>query len=656
LLNPKNPSNPPCLNTPNPISITAGNKHFDFVDVILDGISPLQFARHYNSQPSYQYQTTFGTAGIVRNPIGFQWSHNYYKGITAVSTTQINLTLASGQTFIYNLVSGAWQPDADVNYRLQENITAGVRTGWTVSTPDNNVENYSPIGDLLTISQPNGLKQTLTYSTSTTPTTIASLPGFLIQVTDNLGLSLSFTYSGAQMATMTNPAGNVTRYGYDTSGNLTTVTYPDDTPAVLTDNPKTTYLYGETGNVSATPNPGVTYYNSLTGVIDENGVRTMTYQYDANGRAYNEFHSGNIDKYSLAYAPDGTSTAVTDPLGSVRTTHFTTVLGVVKSTGTDQPGGSGCAAASSAMTYDVNGNVASKTDFNGHKVCYSYDMARNLETARVEGLASVADCATVLSASSPTAPARKVSTSWHATYRLPLKVAEPKRLTTNTYDPSGNVLTKTEQATTDLTGVAGLSPTIAPGTVARTWTYTYNALGQVLTANGPRTDVSDVTATTYYPDTDPVLGNRGNIKDITNALGQKTTFNSYDGNGRPTQVTAPNGVVTTLAYTPRGWLKALTVKDSANALVQATGYTYDPTGLLKTVTAPDGSVLTNGYDSAHRLTSVTDSLGNKVSYTLDAIGNRISEKATDPSNVLRRNITRVYDALNRLQTATGGVQ
>lgn len=176
----------------------------------------------------------------------------------------------------------------------------------------------------------------------------------------------------------------------------------------------------------------------------------------------------------------------------------------------------------------------------------------------------------------------------------------------------------------------------------------------MLTADGPRTDVVDKTTYTYYPVTHAIVGNRGNLATVTNALGQTTTVNSYDGNGRPTQITAPSTLVTTLAYTPRGWLKTLTLTDSY--YVETTQYTYDPTGLLKTVTQPDGSMLTYGYDAAHRLTSVTDRLGNKVTYTLDNMGNRTNEKAADPANVLRRNITRVYDTLSRLQTVTGAGQ
>ncbi|WP_051383951.1 DUF6531 domain-containing protein [Methyloglobulus morosus] len=638
-----------CPSAGNPINVGNGNKFQIERDYLGAGNIPLYIERTYNSDPSTS--VTFGTSS--------GWHHTYDRSIgNAIGSNLAVAYRADGSAFKFILVGSNWQPDSDINYHLQEILSGITRTGWKVTTPDNTVETYSAVGVLLDITELSSHIQTLSYSCKTvssacpvtTPTTVAPYAGLLIKVTDNFGNSLNFTYNSlGQMVTLTDPIGNVTRYGYDGNGNLATITYPDDTPSVSTDNPVKTYVYGELANTANVSQP-----NALTGIIDENGVRYATYKYDANGKAISTEHAGSVEKYALNYAPDGTSTAVTDPLGAIRTTHFTTVLGVVKSTGTDQPGGSGCSAASSAMTYDANGNVASRTDFNGHKVCYAYDLSRNLETARVEGLASVADCTVNLAASSLPAPARKVSTQWHGTYRLPLQVAEPKRLATYTYDATGNVLSRTEQATTDPAGVVGLTPTVT-GT-ARTWGYTYNNFGQVLTADGPRTDVSDVTATTYYPVADPVLGNRGNPKDVTNALGQKTTFDSYDGNGRLTQTTAPNGVVTTLAYTPRGWLKTLTTRDSASTLVQTTSYGYDPTGLLKTVTAPDTSVLTYGYDNAHRLVSVTDSLGNKVSYTLDNLGNRTNETATDPGNVLRRNIARAYDALGRLQTVTGGVQ
>ena len=83
----------------------------------------------------------------------------------------------------------------------------------------------------------------------------------------------------------------------------------------------------------------------------------------------------------------------------------------------------------------------------------AYDLARNLETSRIEGLLATEDCA----ASRATAPnrpdVRKTTTTWHATYRLPLTMTEPaaaatvggtagSKLTQFSYDASGNLLQK----------------------------------------------------------------------------------------------------------------------------------------------------------------------------------------------------------------------
>jgi len=59
------------------------------------------------------------------------------------------------------------------------------------------------------------------------------------------------------------------------------------------------------------------------------------------------------------------------------------------------------------------------------------------------------------------------------------------------------------------------------------------------------------------------------------------------------------------------------------------------------------------YDAAHRLTKIQDGLGNKIVYTLDAMGNRTGEQAFDPGNALARTRTRAYDSLNRLAQDIG---
>ena len=275
------------------------------------------------------------------------------------------------------------------------------------------------------------------------------------------------------------------------------------------------------------------------------------------------------------------------------------------------------------FSYDVNGNITSRTDFNGNQTIYSYDLTRNLETRRVEA--------------SGTDAARTIATEWHSTYRLPTRIAEPKKLTTYTYDVKGNLLGKTEQTTSDATGSQGFAATVT-GT-ARTWSYAYNNVGLVLSATDP---LGNTTSYSY--------DSQGNLTAITNAAGQVTSLSNYDANGRVGRITDANGVNTGLTYSLRGWLIAKATGG------ETTHYAYDGVGQLTQVTLPDGSAINYKYDDAHRLTDVSDSVGNSIHYTLDAMGNRIAEQARDASGTLVRQTTRVYDALNRLQQITGGVQ
>ena len=164
----------------------------------------------------------------------------------------------------------------------------------------------------------------------------------------------------------------------------------------------------------------------------------------------------------------------------------------------------------------------------------------------------------------------------------------------------------------------------------------------MLTVDGPRTDLADVTTYTYYDATDPCGGCRGNVKTTTNAAGHVTTFDAYDVDGQPTRITDPNGVATTLTYDVRGRLRTRTV-NAGNPLAETTGFDYDNAGQLVKVTMPDGSFLRYQYDAAHRLTEIGDSLGNVIQYTLDAMGNRIKEDVFDPSDRLMRTQRRIYD-------------
>src|SRR5262249_37622420 len=145
---------------------------------------------------------------------------------------------------------------------------------------------------------------------------------------------------------------------------------------------------------------------ALTGLIDENGVRFSSWSYDAQGRATLSVHAGGADNTALVYS-GGTatsSTAITDAVNTVRTYGFQTVLSVVRKTSETRPAASGAGTVTSTSAYDANGNVASRTDFNGNTTTYAYDLARNLETSRTEAAG--------------TPQARTISTQWHPVFRL----------------------------------------------------------------------------------------------------------------------------------------------------------------------------------------------------------------------------------------------
>ncbi len=467
-----------------------------------------------------------------------------------------------------------------------------------------------------------------------------TLPGLLLCVTDAFGRQMNFAYdSNRRLIKMADPSGGTYSYSYDnlTSNNLVSVTYPDTHSK--------TYVYNESANTS-----GANLPNALTGIIDENNTRYATYQYDASGKAISTGHANGADLYKLAYTTDASgkpvSTTVTDPLGTARTHNFTTILGVVKSTGQSQPGGSGCGPASSATTYDANGNVASRADFNGHQTCYAYDLTRNLETARVEGLATGASCPADIATYTPAANTaeRKILTEWHATFRLPVKITEAGRETSTVYDSRGNVTSTT------------LKDTASNAT--RTWStaYTYHAtVPGVLVQkveDGPRTDVADLTTTDYYaPDASCVGGHfgcRGQIQKITNALGHVTQFTQYNAHGQVLEMVDANATTTLFTYDSRQRLTSRSLDG------KTTTYGYTPWGGLAQVSYPDASSISYGYDPAHRLTSIADSAGRQVSYTLDAMGNRIQETYTNPDASQARELHRVFDALGRLKDEIEG--
>jgi len=587
----KNTGPPPlCSSAGNPINIGTGNKYQPETDYQGAGDFPLVFERTYNSDAA-TVSERLGT--------GSGWRHSYERSIASTANSSLATAYrADGSAYDFTLVGSNWSSPADVNLKLSRSASPGT---WLLTTEGGSVETYNATGKLQSIKSRSGATQILTYDAN----------GLLTTVTHSNGRSLTLSYdSNLRVATLQDPAGGLYRYVYNNStGNLETATYPDQTTR--------TYLYNEPANV------GVDIPHALTGIIDENNHRFATFQYDGQKRAVLTQHADGAERVSVAYG--STSNTVTDALGTARTHRFQTLQGVVKSIGSDQPAGAGCSAAASAISYDANGNIASRTDFNGNRSCYAYDLSRNLETTRLEGLAPGSSCPADLANYTPAANSseRKTSSQWHASYRLPTQIDQAGQRTAFSYDAQGNLLQKTVSADAQ----------------TKNWTLTYNSNGQPLTIDGPRSDVNDVTRFSYDA--------KGDLNTVTDALGHVTTITSYNANGQPLALKDPNGLVTTFQYDLRGKPVASTVG------TEITRYSYDAAEQLINVTLPDASTLAYSYDNAHRLVSIADTLGNHIDYTLDKMGNHLTSQVTDPANNLTRTRAQIFDSLSRLAKTIG---
>ncbi len=638
----------------NSINAAIGNKFQQDTD--FRGSSWLTFRRFYNSSVSVESTT-----------LGPQWRHSFNRSLDIArfngdtSTTGIDLERPDGSREHYKPSNGAWVTDADSPDTLTEHDDAnGNPTGYTAFIASlKHTEQYNAQGQLQSVTDPTGQGITLTYSTATTPTTVAPTPNLLLTVTDSQGRQLSFSYNAqGKLAQVTLPDSGTLVYGYDaSSGNLTSVQYPDGKSLQ--------YVYNES---SLTGGGSIPW--AMTGAIDEAGVRyeTITYNYYSSKNAVGSSFAGGADatSVSVSYGP---STVVTTPLGAKVTLNYTGILGAYKPGSVSQACGAQCNAPYKSNTYDANGYPLTATDFNGHVTKTTYD-ANGLLDQEVDA--------------SGTAQQRTTTTTWNTTLRVPLtRIVQDNNgntvaSTAWVYNSAAQTLARCEidPTNTAATGYTCSNTGSVPAGVRR-WTYTYCTavdsiqcpiVGLTLTATGPRTDLTQTTTYSYYLTASAVSCGTpgaacyqpGDLKSVTNALGQTTTYASYDGAGRVTRSIDPNGVITDLTYTPRGWLASRTVRANADGSASSgdatTSMTYTPFGAVATVTDPDGVVITYSYDQAHRLTKITDAQGNSIQYTLDASGNRIAENTyAVGSTTASRSLSRTYNTLGQLTKVTDGL-
>jgi len=320
----------------NPIDISSGAKIQSEVDIVPNGIGQVTFSRTYNSGVNSLSSTWYNnynkkirvidssTANSFRykssgyakksdacvsgwNDIQPQITDSWGKSVTPVfdgvacqlqkngvvvkTLPIINETSAPimavsnfaniNTTSMVQLI----QPDGSVRsykWTVGFGATTSVDNKGTLIRVDDNlwrhfnengdIEDFSVDGKLMAITASNGMKQTLTYD---------STSGLLSQVQDSVGGKLTFAYTNNLLSSVTTSDNKTTRYAYNALGLITDVQRSDSTHRL--------YFYEDTR-----------FPTFLTGITDERGVRFVTWTYDAQGRAITSQHAGGADFGSLA--------------------------------------------------------------------------------------------------------------------------------------------------------------------------------------------------------------------------------------------------------------------------------------------------------------------------------------------------------------------
>ena len=624
----------PCNCVGDPINFGTGNEFRDDQDIAL---GKLGFHRYYNSH-----------AAIAPAHIGAHWRHSFDRRLDYVTDSTNSIATVfrpDGQGVVFTLRSSVWTADLDVADTLSTTYDAANNlAGWLyTNAATREQETYDTQGNLLSIIDVNKQVTLFTYSDASTPASIAPAPGLLLAVTDPAGRQLSFAYnSQGNVASVTQPDGGVTSYSYGANNDLTKVTYPDTSYRQ--------YVYNESALTS-----GYNLPTALTGEIDEKGVRVADISYDNQSRAIMSRLAGQVDVTQVSYGSNGANT-VTYPTGVQVTYGFSMPNGSVHASSASGPCGPNCGQSFFSLTFDANGYPATATDFNGH-VTQSVYNARGLPDSQVEAFGESSQ--------------RTTSTTWDVVNRVPLTrlVADTsgtaKSSTAWIYNGRAQVTARCDIDTSVVSGYTCAASGVPPAGVRRT-TYAYcdtvdttqcPLTGLLLSVDGPRTDVSDITHYSYYLTTDEsgcgtvggTCHRAGDLYQVTDALGHITTLVAYDKNGRLVRSQDSNNVITDLTYAPRGWLKTRSIGGATTTI------DYDAVGNVIKITDADGVFVGYTYDAAHRLTDITDAVGNHIHYTLDAAGNKTKEDTYDSGNTLRRTLSRSYNILGQLTGVTDGL-
>jgi RHS repeat-associated protein len=379
-----------------------------------------------------------------------------------------------------------------------------------------------------------------------------------------------------------------------------------------------------------------TFRMNITGIIDNRDERVATFTYDGAGRVTASELADGAERNTFAYGMSGTARTrtVTNELGKRHNYtfgEFSSARREYQLTSITGDASASTPASTTSLGYGGGTFLASATDAEGRTVTTTRD-TRGRPITIVEASGT---------------PAQRTTTiTWHPTFNLPATVVTERLTESRSYDALGRLVSL---SLTDTTSHTSPYPTNGQ---TRTYTYSWDSKGRLLSQNGPLAAVGtedDLTSFTYDA--------TGNKLTMTNALGQVTTYAGHDANGRPASMTDPNGVVTTFAYDPLGRIVAITVKHPTDpALDATTAMTYDAVGNVTELALPGTGPLLMEYDGANRVTVMRSAGGERYEFAYDAMGNVTRETVKRSDGSTSRFVRREFDELGRLLTERLGLR
>ncbi|WP_281555935.1 RHS repeat-associated core domain-containing protein [Thalassomonas sp. RHCl1] len=570
----------------NPIDYRNGLKVETFTDYAASGFNPLSIKRTYNIKNK--------DFNVRNNAFGSDWRSIHDLAM------HTNATFETGgeSSFVYLYrMDGSYQKYKRYttgNFYHEDDYDKEI-----VLVFENGFFTYENARGYQEIYYADGRLHQIVYKDGTTHTYSYNGDSWEFdKVTHSSGRFLAFTWTNGRVSQVLDQASNAYNYSYDDKGLLTKVTYPD--------NDSVSYHYKDTGNDSTN---GGRYRYVLSGV-SYNDKQYAWFEYNegtsAGKYAIESRHANNIDKYTFDYVPTNSAltsspnmekTTITNPLGHQTVHEFDYYTGAEKVV--TSLVSANCPQMNKQTSYDNNGYVEEEIDVNGNITLFDYNNDGMLIEKTV---------------ASGTPEEQTITYEWDKDSGKILKETGPNLIKTFEYN---------DRNMTTLISLQSNGNDGQPISTVTQLKYDYvfydNGMPKTITGTNSKGEVTVKSYNSY-----------GDLTSETDGYGGTVTYENYDDHGRPGKVTTVDGLVTTYTYTLRGQVQSLTEYAVDAGITRTFSYEYNVKGQKTKETMPDGSYITYAYDDAYRLIGKSLSNGYEVSYSLDNMGNILSESFIEP--------------------------